>query len=438
MAYVQETSPNHPILDAIGKGIQGGLKGFTDMATLQNSQKQTQAVVEHLGQQSGLIQQQLQTQQQQYMDANRAHFWSTFTNIASSDDPGSLYTANKDYLINLAQKGNMNMTDPQIQAMIKSAGPEIVASMKTIQNARGLATNPAAIHMSDQELSKAITGLNEAYDKVQRSYPMAMGEFAADKQSIYDQFQKLGQTRADMEKERIKADAKVTYKVAGEAEKFAKEGRVAVYNTNSIINGTATRGAQSIYAQWYKRFKLGGLLDNMMAAQNDPDPAKRVVITKQVALEMARNFDSLVSMGGASERMAHDLVPPSMQGLLADLKQKTFGNVEKYMTDSFLENFAGEVSVERNAMKQDIADSVAGQYFNIKSTYGDEAAQKVKSNAIQRFRKEPALLQSLKEAFAEADSGDPGSTGGPKVGTVEDGHKFLGGNPADPKSWQKI
>lgn len=32
---------------------------------------------------------------------------------------------------------------------------------------------------------------------------------------------------------------------------------------------------------------------------------------------------------------------------------------------------------------------------------------------------------------------DPAS-GGPKVGDVEDGHQFLGGNPADPKSWKAV
>jgi hypothetical protein len=31
----------------------------------------------------------------------------------------------------------------------------------------------------------------------------------------------------------------------------------------------------------------------------------------------------------------------------------------------------------------------------------------------------------------------PSASGGPKVGTVENGYVFLGGDPAKPKSWKK-
>jgi hypothetical protein len=38
----------------------------------------------------------------------------------------------------------------------------------------------------------------------------------------------------------------------------------------------------------------------------------------------------------------------------------------------------------------------------------------------------------------EFDRPAPGRKGGPKPGTVQDGFKFKGGNPADPKNWEKV
>lgn len=35
-------------------------------------------------------------------------------------------------------------------------------------------------------------------------------------------------------------------------------------------------------------------------------------------------------------------------------------------------------------------------------------------------------------------SGGPSASGGPKAGTVQDGYRFKGGNPSDPKSWEKV
>jgi hypothetical protein len=43
---------------------------------------------------------------------------------------------------------------------------------------------------------------------------------------------------------------------------------------------------------------------------------------------------------------------------------------------------------------------------------------------------------------AEAEQAAPSSaatpqSSGPKAGDIEDGYRFKGGNPADPKSWEK-
>lgn len=52
-----------------------------------------------------------------------------------------------------------------------------------------------------------------------------------------------------------------------------------------------------------------------------------------------------------------------------------------------------------------------------------------------RIRAEGGSMESAARAFEEATA-PRGS--GPKPGTIEDGYRFKGGNPADPNSWEKV
>lgn len=66
----------------------------------------------------------------------------------------------------------------------------------------------------------------------------------------------------------------------------------------------------------------------------------------------------------------------------------------------------------------------------------------------QAFRDSVARITADMEAARERMAGQkrnpekpaatPGAQAGPKPGTVQDGYRFKGGNPADPKSWEKI
>ena len=47
-------------------------------------------------------------------------------------------------------------------------------------------------------------------------------------------------------------------------------------------------------------------------------------------------------------------------------------------------------------------------------------------------------LSQFGNEVAPTEAAAENVSSGPKVGSIEDGHRFLGGNPADPKSWEKV
>ncbi len=151
-------------------------------------------------------------------------------------------------------------------------------------------------------------------------------------------------------------------------------------------------------------------------------------ITNQMLNEIQNDYANAITGGRqAAQGTIHDQQMQTAQAKLANLKQYITGAPEQAATPEQIKYFKTAFNELKGLNKQIRKSRIDTLSEGSEAAYGNEGA----FGRVIGTQRKNANGQGLIQQPAA-----PATQSGPKIGDVEDGHVFLGGNPADPTSWR--
>lgn len=169
-------------------------------------------------------------------------------------------------------------------------------------------------------------------------------------------------------------------------------------------------------------------LDNAEEKQNNPKPTADEQRRADLAENLNENLGTLREIVGRRPELFGPLA-----GRWAELKQKFGSDDPDLATLQTIEHQIGMAQISAHGMRsahgiQAAGDSILNHMHS--GPHAVMAAIDAAQNSVKTFQGDVQRKGG--------DIGPPAQHGGPTAGTVENGYRFKGGNPADQKSWEKV
>lgn len=184
-----------------------------------------------------------------------------------------------------------------------------------------------------------------------------------------------------------------------------------------------TRGGDPASKQAELDIYNANKVDDLINLYGDPNklsPAQVAIATSEIAK---------IAKGGVPDSQEWKAIDPStFKGAAAKAWSKVINEPTEANAGAFLKQYADYGGALRKNAEKTIENSYGRKIESFKQRLDPQDYQALQDEYINRFKKYPSNNQASA----------PASPKTPQVGSVEDGHKFLGGDPSKPESWAAV